>query len=298
VLLLAASFVWAYWPTFVELVKAWNREPDYSHGFIVPLLAVFFLWARRDRFPGFTSTIAWPGLVLIALSVSIRAAGALAYIGAIDAWSMLLWLGGAVWLVGGYRVALWSLPSLAFLWFMIPLPFRAETMLSYPLQRIATTVSTWSLQCLGQGAVAEGNVIMLGNHQLEVEQACSGLRIFVGIVALAFAYVIVVRRPWWEKALLLASTLPIALIANGVRVVVTGLLFQFVSGEAAQKFTHDFSGWVMIPFAAALFGFVLWYLGKLFPEVEQIGIVSLVHGVSPENPAASGKVGKPLAAGR
>ena len=76
---------------------------------------------------------------------------------------------------------------------------------------------------------------MLGDNRLEVEQACSGLRIFVGILALAFAYVIVVRRAWWEKALLLASAIPIALLANASRIVATGLLYQYVSGEAAQR---------------------------------------------------------------
>ena len=99
----------------------------------------------------------------------------------------------------------WSLPSIAFLWFMVPLPFRVERWLSLPLQGAATKLSCWILQALGQPALAEGHVILLGDNRLEVEQACSGLRIFVGIVALAFAYAILMRRQWWEKALLLLS---------------------------------------------------------------------------------------------
>lgn len=273
---LAVTFAWAYWPTFLRLVDAWNREPDYSHGFLVPPLALFFLYARRDRFPGLTPSIGWFGLVLIAASVGVRFLGTLAFVDAIDSWSMILWLAGAVWMLGGFRVALWAAPSIAFLFFMVPLPFRAETMLSGPLQSAATKLSCFMLQFIGQPAIAEGRTILLGDHHLEVEQACSGLRIFVGICALAFAAVVLMRRTWWEKLLFLLSTLPIALLANSIRIVVTGLLYQHASSHAAQKFSHDLSGWAMIPLAAAMFWLFAWYLAKLFPTLHKVSLQSMV----------------------
>ena len=99
----------------------------------------------------------------------------------------------------------------------------------------------------------------------------------MGIGALAFAYVVIVRRTWWEKAILVLCVVPIALIANATRVVATALLFQYVSGEAAHKFSHDAAGLVMIVYAAGLFALVLWYLGKLFGEVEQVEIDAVVR---------------------
>ncbi len=267
-----ATFLWTYWPTLVELVRAWDREPDYSHGFFVAPLAIYFLWARRDLFPGLPGGPCWLGLGLIGLSILTRIAAGWLYIDALDGWSIMVWFAGVAWLIGGRRVLWWALPSIGFLWFMVPLPFRAERIASYPLQTVATKVSCWVLQCLGQPALASGHTILLGEHRLQVEEACSGLRIFVGIVALAFAYVILVRRPWWEKGLLLASVLPIALIANATRIVVTGLLYQWAPKGAAVTFSHDVAGWVMIPYAAALFGLTLWYLGKLMREVEQIDV--------------------------
>lgn len=281
--ILAAAFFWAYWPTLVGLVRAWDREPDYSHGFFVPLLAIWFLWARRDRFPQDATTgrgFMWDvvlGLGLIAASVAVRAFGAHFYLDAIDGWSILPWVGGVVLLLAGRRVLWWSLPSIAFLWFMVPLPFRVERWLSLPLQGAATKLSCWILQALGQPALAEGHVILLGDNRLEVEQACSGLRIFVGIVALAFAFAILTRRTWWEKTLLLCSALPIALLANSARIVATGLLYQYTSGAAAKKFSHDASGWVMIVFAAGLFGLVLWYLSRLVEEVEVVGVGDVIR---------------------
>jgi exosortase len=274
---LGVVFVWAYWPTLCNLVKSWNTVADYSHGFFVAPLAVYFLWARRDRFPAGAGGLAWPGLLLLLLAVVMRCAGARYFMSALEGWSILLWVAGTVWVLCGSRVLYWSLPSVVFLWFMIPLPFGLELGLSLPLQTIATHISCWFLQMLGQPALAEGHTIVLGEHKLEVEQACSGLRIFMGIVALAFAYVVIVRRPWWEKAVLLASVVPIALIANATRVVITGLLYQYVSGEAGQKFTHDAAGWVMILFAAGLFALVLWYLGKLVREVEVVEVDSVVR---------------------
>jgi exosortase len=276
-LILGAAFAWAYWPTLVGLVRAWDRQPDYSHGFLVVPLAVYFLWARRDRFPATGAKWAWAGLIAIGLSIVMRMLGARLFIDAIDGYSIMLWAAGLAWLLGGWRVAVWSLPSIAFLWFMVPLPFSAERWLSLPLQGVATKMSCWVLVSLGQPALAERHTILIGDFRLEVEQACSGLRIFMGVVALAFAYLIIVRRAWWEKALLLVSVIPIALIANSGRIVVTGLLNQYVSGEAAQKFTHDVAGWVMIPFAALLFALVLWYLAKLMREVELVDVGEVVR---------------------
>ena len=284
---LLAAFVWSYWPTLVELVGAWNRQPDYSHGYLVLPLALLFLWVRRSKFPGLTGELAWPGLSLVLASLAVRYVGALAYLGGVDGWSIVLWAAGSVWFLGGWRMFLWGLPSVLFLWFMVPLPYRAETILSMPLQRVATTVSCWSLQILGQPALAEGNTILMGENRLEVAQACSGLRIFMGIIALAFAYVVLVRRVWWEKLVILASVVPVAIIANSSRIVATGLLYQFSETswgqswfptiESAKHFAHDASGFVMIPFAAALLGLVLWYMSLLFRKVESVGVGAIVR---------------------
>jgi exosortase len=274
---LAITFFWSYWPTLAGLAGAWDREADYSHGYLVVPLALYFLWVRRDTFPGATASIAWPGIGLLALSVVMRIVGSLIYLDAADAWSILLFLAGGVWLLWGFAAMKWSLPSILFLFFMIPLPFRVERWFSLPLQRVATKLSCWTLQCLGQPALAEGNTILVNDFHMEIEQACSGLRIFMGVVALAFAYVILTRRAWWVKLLLIAISVPIAIVANSTRIVVTGLLYQCVSSHAAERFTHDAAGWLMIPFAAALFAAFLWYLGRLLREVEQLGMAELAH---------------------
>lgn len=260
---LAGVFVWAYYPTVERLLRAWRDQPDYSHGYFVVPVAIFILWARRASFPGLSGRLAWAGLGLIVLSVLVRMLGALYYLDAADGWSILFWAGGAVWFLCGWRVFWWSLPAVLFLWFMVPLPFRVEHALSRPMQHVATSASAWVLQCLGQPALAENNVLLLGNQRIGIEEACSGLRIFVGIIALAFIFVVLVRRTWWEKAILLASIAPVALVANVTRIVVTTLLMQRFDSASAHQLIHDWAGYVMVPYAAVLFALVLWYLSAL-----------------------------------
>jgi exosortase len=276
-ILVLAAGIYAYLPTLKDIVHAWESEPDYSHGYLVIPAALFFLWTRRGSCPNVGSPGWATGLFLVRLSLLVRLFAAYYYFESIDGWSMLVWLAGVVALLFGNAMLRWALPSIAFLVFMIPLPFRIEGMLSLPLQRIATKASCWTLQLLGQPAIAEANTILIGDHRLEVEQACSGLRLFVSIAALAFAYLLLVQRTWWEKALLLVSVVPIAIVANAARIVATGLLYEYASSDAAKKFSHDFAGWAMIPLAAALFGLVLWYLSKLFREQEQLALGDIIR---------------------
>jgi exosortase len=228
-------------------------------------------------FPGWGSPAYALGLALLSVGSLIRVGAATFYMEFLDGYSLVFWLAGAIALVGGAQVLLWALPSVGFLFFMIPLPFGLETALSQPLQRIATELSCFALQVLGQPAFSEGNVILLGDHPLEVERACSGLRLFMSMVAVAYAYAVFVRRTWWEKALLFAAIVPVALIANAVRITVTGLLFQYTTGDLARQFAHDWAGYAMILLAMGLFGAVLWFLSQALREEEVVEMSALVR---------------------
>jgi exosortase len=264
---LAGVAAWSYWPTIVAMVQAWMNEADYSHGVFVPPLAALFLWTRRATFPKQTLSFSMVGFLLVVGALVFRTAGTIAFVDAIDGWSMIVLVGAFLWMLGGWEFFLWCLPAVGFLLFMVPLPFRVEHLLSLPLQTAATEISAWLLQLLGQPAIVEGRTIHLNEHHLEVAQACSGLRMFLGIVALAYAFCVLSKRPWWQKVMLGVAVLPIAMISNAARITATGLLYQFVSTDAGQKFSHDVAGWAMIVFAAMLMGLFLYYLKHLFIEI-------------------------------
>jgi len=164
----------------------------------------------------------------------------------------------------------WAAPAVAFLFFMVPLPFRLETALNVPLQRIATQGSSWVLQSFGQPALPEGTKIVLGDDSLEIERACSGLRMFIGVFALAYVYAVFSTRPWWHKILLLVGTVPVAILSNIIRITATGLLFQLSENPKMHQFVHDAAGWVTILVAAAMLGLLSWYLRKVVQEVQLV----------------------------
>jgi exosortase len=267
---LLGSFLWSYWPTLKEIVAAWEKHADYSHGYLVAPIALFFAWTRRTTLPSHDVRPHWIGLIILGVVLVGRYIAGLYYMEAVDGWTIPLWMMGAVCLFFGLRVLWWSLPSIVFLWFMVPLPYGAERLLSLPLQTIATKISTAALRMLNLPAIAEGHTIRISEQVLEVERACSGLRIMVGTIALAFAFMLFSRWAWWQKGLALMAAVPIAILANTVRIIGTGFLMVHVSGDAANRFTHDVAGWIMIPLAALMFWGFLVYLERLFPLVHDL----------------------------
>ncbi len=205
------------------------------------------------------------------------------YLETVDGWSIPVWVAGVVWLLFGGRMLWWAAPAIVFLVFMVPLPYLAESLLAGPLQSASTRISCFVLQCLHQPAVSEGNTILLGDHRLEVERACSGLRIFLGIFAMAFALMVIFPRGWFLRCILLIGALPIALLANSARIVVTGYLYQWGLRESMGSLIHDVSGWLMIPAAAALYLLFLFYVDRLFPSTETLGVKHVVKAVSNHN---------------
>ncbi len=286
---LAGLFVWVYGPDLIELVSVWQSNEDYSHGFLVGPIALLFLYVRRDKFPGFADSPGWGGVLLLVAALGIRFLGQRFFLTPLAGWSLIAWLGGTGWVMGGRRFFYWILPSLIFLIFMVPMPFQAEHMLSWPLQRVSTEISTWILQLFGQPAIAQGNTILMGSKQLEVAEACSGLRMFIGVSALAVAYGVIARQSLVNKIVLLLSVLPVAILANSLRVAGTGLALSFVSTPDAQKVVHDVAGWLVIPLAALMMALILAYWNRLFIVVKSVDERELlrqkarVDGMSPSS---------------
>src|SRR5262249_50759240 len=150
-------------------------------------------------------------------------------------------------------------------------PYRASTAMAGPLQTFATETSTFLLQTLGTPAVSEGNVILLNDVEIGVVEACSGLRMLVIFFALSTAVALVIRRPLWEKALLVSSAIPIALVVNVLRITVTGAMHELASAstvithEMANTVFHDLAGWLMMPAALGALALELVLLKRLLP---------------------------------
>jgi exosortase len=202
------------------------------------------------------------------VGVAVQLVGGYYHINSVEGFSLLPYVSGLCLLFGGWRVLVWSWPSIAFLFFMLPLPWRLETALGPPLQFIATFASTYLLHTLGFMAYAEGNVIQLNEAQIGVVEACSGLSMLITFIALSTAAAVVVKRPLLDRIVLVASSVPVALVANIARITLTAILYDTVGNHVASLFYHALAGWLMIPLALLLYWFEIWFLSHILIETK------------------------------
>jgi exosortase len=263
-LALLAVAGWAYLPTLVRMAHRWSSDPQYTHGYVVPLFALLVLWHRRDSFPLTRARpCAW-GAALIGLAAVLRLAGALWSFDWLEAGSLAPCLAGVVLLTAGPAVLRWCWPAGAFLLFLLPWPWQFDVLLTYPLRRVATECSCFALQTLGVAALPRGNIIVLDQTEVGVVEACSGLGMLMTFFALSTAVAFMVRRPWYDRVVVFASAVPIGVLMNVVRVTATVFLYQFASARLAQVVFHDVAGWVMMPLALLLLWLELLFLGRLW----------------------------------
>lgn len=262
---------WAYWPTLRELFDTWVTHPEYSHGPLVPLFALYLLVKRKPT--AVTAPVRpWPilGFAALTLAIALRLVGSATSFLPLEGLSLVLCLGALTVLAGGRTALVRFWPPLVFLLFMIPLPYEASRLLGAQLQQIGTVATTYLLQCLGQPALAEGNRILIGGVTLNVVEACSGLRMLVTFFAFSTAAVFLMDRHWLVKGLVLASAVPIALLTNVLRITGTGLAHVWLhDGESKTKVLeviHDFNGWMMMPVGLVFLALELWVFKHLLIE--------------------------------
>ena len=264
---LGLALVWSYWPILRTMIERFWNDPQYSHGFLVPFFSLYLLWHRRDQWRGRTPEASIWGLPLLAGGVAMRLYASRMEVESIDAFSLLPTLAGVVALVGGWQMLRWSWPSIAFLAFMMPPPFRVEHALSMPLRRLATVMSTFLLETCGCPAVADGNIIYLDEVPLKVAEACSGLGMLVTFFTLSTALAILTKRGWVEKMGIVLSALPIAVLANVLRITATGLAHVYLGAQAAHLIMHDLAGWLMMPLALAMLWLYVTLVDLVLPKV-------------------------------
>jgi exosortase len=248
-------------------VTCWTTEPQYSHGFVIPLIAIGLGWMRRTKIASGTARCHAGGLALLSVGLMAHLSATWLSIEAMDSFGFLLSLTGIILLVWGRRFVQGVWPAVLFAGFMLPLPFPLERMLSDPLQGLGASESAWFIQAFGIPAIAQGNTILMGDTCLSVAEAFSGLRMLMVFFATSAAAVIISERLRWEKLLILISAVPVALISNILRIVATAVAHQYAGRAAADWIFHDLSGWLMMPLAITVLFIELKVLDALFVEV-------------------------------
>ncbi len=225
-----------------EMVMQWYQDENYSHGFLVPLIAGYFLYTRWTELRD-APVIPWnAGLLVIVLGLVQLLIGWLGSEYFTMRSSMIVLLAGLILSFFGSTVfRVLSLP-LGYLFFMVPIPYIIYDLVAFPLKIFVTKVSVLTLKAIGITVMREGNIIMFPALTLEVADACSGIRSLISLLALAVAYAFFIRITSWKRWILICSAIPIAIFTNAMRVIVTGILAQYWGEKAAQGFFHEFAG--------------------------------------------------------
>jgi exosortase len=285
-----AALLGSYGPNLMALGREWSYEPNYSHGFLVGPIALAILWLRRDRLADLTvrpNGLGWVLLVLVLLArVWLFERNELW----VENATLLVALVGLVLAFGGWPLLRWAGPAIAFLVFMLPLPPRLNMTLAGPLQQLATLGSTTLLRATGLPVLAQGNVILIGSDHLEVAQACNGLSMLLSFITLVTAIVLLLgeQRSPWERGLLMLSAIPIALVANILRIAATAWTYHLLGAERGEKLAHDAAGWLMMPIALVLIlaemKLLSWLIVEEQPLPERRLVLSLAQRAAGSGP--------------
>jgi exosortase len=255
VLAMAAAMAWVYGGIMAGLARQWASDDNYSHGFFVIPLAVYFAWERRDALRRANPQPSAAGLMVICASLLLLVAGRLGAELFLTRVSLVGVLAGATWYVWGREHLRVLVFPIAFLLLMIPLPAIIFNQIAFPLQLLASRAGETVIAAAGIPVLREGNVLQLPGRSLEVAEACSGIRSLVSLLMLGIILGYFTERRTGARVLIALAAVPIAIVANAARVAGTGLASELVSPAAADGFFHTFSGWLM--FVVAFSGLML-----------------------------------------
>ena len=263
----------AYAESLAYLVTQWMEDDNFSHGFFVPVITVALIWFRCEQVVAAGMVPSWWGLGPALLGLALYLVGELATIYFLQHLSFWLVIVGLALAVAGPRATREMAFPLGYLLTMIPPPQMVQQSLSSSLQLMSSALGVGFLHMIGVTAFREGNVIDLGPIQLQVVEACSGLRYLIPLIALTLLSAYLFQNRLWKRVVLVASAIPLAVLLNGLRIGLIGVLVDRFGKGAAEGFMHAFEGWLLFVLSLAILGVEMWLLGKIgagsAPGIEQ-----------------------------
>jgi exosortase len=234
-----------YYRVLADLARTWFHNPDYSHGFLVPIFAGYLLWRKREAIPMRSAASTWSALAVVAMALLVLLLGVYGASVFLARVSLVILFAGLALCFGGMRLLNELRFVLLVLLLAIPLPAIIFNQIAFPLQFLASKLASALLPLCGVPVLREGNIIELSAVKLEVAEACSGIRSLVALFTLAVFYGYFLEQSFTRRAILALASIPIAIAANAIRIFATGLCIQYWDPNKALGVFHEFSGWVM-----------------------------------------------------
>jgi exosortase len=240
-----ALLVLLYHHILAFLFAQWIGDPNYSHGLILPFFSAWIVWQRRKSLRSIVPAPAMSGILVVAGALGMLILGVFGAELYLSRTSFLFLLAGIIIYFAGWKMFRALLLPWAVLFLAIPLPAIIYNQLTLPLQFGASRMASALLSSLGMPVLREGNIITLSTMTLDVAEACSGLRSLMSLVALATIYGCLFEKRVWRRLVLIVAAVPIAIVANAVRIMGTGVLGVYWGPRWAEGFFHLFSGMVI-----------------------------------------------------
>jgi exosortase len=244
-IILALVVTALYYQVIGKLVMDWYDNPDFSHGFLVAPFAVFLLWDKRKVLRDTPIQQTWSGIWLLIAAIFVLFMGVYGAELFLSRLSFVMLLAGIVWTLCGRAMLREMRFAILVLLLAIPIPAVIFNQITFPLQLLASRMASAILPIFGVPVLRDGNIIQLPSMQLEVAEACSGIRSLMSLFAVAIFYGYFLERNTWRRVVLALASIPIAVFANAARIVGTGLCVQYWNPDKAVGFFHEFSGWLM-----------------------------------------------------
>jgi exosortase len=249
---LGGSFLWLYYPVIVSMVTEWYENPNHSHGFLVPFISGYFVWTRREKLSSADLRPHWGGVAILSIGLMVYYLGYLAAAHTTMRVSLLMVVAGLIIANLGLNMFRAIIFPFVFLIFMIPVPRYLYDLVAFPLKLFVTKYAVALLNMMGVLVIHEGNIIMLENVTLQVVDACSGIRSLVSIIVVAVTVAYFTQKSTFKKTALVLSAVPVAVAANILRIVLTGILASVYGSSAAEGFFHEFAGLGVFLFETAI----------------------------------------------
>jgi exosortase D (VPLPA-CTERM-specific) len=228
-----------------ELIVRWNKQEEYGHGYMIPLIALYFIWQRKEFIKRTDFSPSWIGLVIVLLALAVFFVGEVSALFILIHYAFIgVLVGGALAIMGWPAVKPVLLPILLLI-FAIPLPYFLEASLSANLQLLSSKLGVTFIRWCRIPVYLEGNMIDLGDYKLQVVEACSGLRYLFPLMGLGFICAYMYNTAFWKRAVVFLSTIPITILMNSFRIGVIGVLVNYWGTAMAEGFLHDFEGWIV-----------------------------------------------------
>jgi exosortase D (VPLPA-CTERM-specific) len=253
--------------TGVALMLRWVLlRPEYSHGIIIPFVAAFLVWQRRDQIERMPFTGSWAGLLLALVGAALGAVGEMSALFTIEQYSAFITLYGLVLALTGWNVFRLLWVPLLVLIFMVPLPEFLYQNFSAQLQLWSSQIGVWFMRLFGVSVYLEGNVIDLGVYKLQVAEACDGLRYLFPLMTIGFLIAYFFKAALWKRVLLFLSSIPITILMNSFRVATIGVMVEHWGVRMAEGFLHEFQGWAVFMASGALMVLEMMLLARIGVE--------------------------------